>query len=164
MAVGSWTAGQRITAARLNLLTAEWASWTPTWSTTSGANIPTFGDATVDCTYCQTGDLVVARFSVVFGSTTSFGGGGTTDNFTFSLPVTGAATDDAIGHLELNYSTAIRLYGRARMNSTTVFMIEVGAGRVDGTAATNPGIADAVSPETWASGDAIRGTLSYRAA
>jgi hypothetical protein len=164
MAVAAWKAGEDITAARLAAITPIWASWTPTWTTTSGANTPSYGNATIDCTYCQTGDLVVCRFSVTFGSTTSFGGGGLSDNYTFSLPVTGAATDDAIGHLELQYSTSIRFYARARMNSTTVFMIETSAGRVDGAAATNTGVADAITPETWASGDSIKGTLSYRAA
>jgi hypothetical protein len=161
MAVAPWRAGNLITAARLDAITPRWASWTPTWSTTSGSNIPAYGDATLDCIYCQTGDLVVCRFSLVMGSTTTFG---STDNWTWSLPVTGAATEDAVGHLELNFSTTVRFYGRARMFSTTTFMIETSTGRVDGTAASANGIVDATTPETWASTDAIRGTLQYRAA
>ena len=145
-------------------ITATFQSWTPTWSTTTAANIPSFGNATVECEYCQTGDLVMARFQVVFGSTTSFGGGTAADNWTFSLPVTGASVQNAIGHFELDYSGSIRTYARARMNSTTVFMLETSTGRVDGTATTNTGLVDLVTPETWANGDGIRGTLQYRAA
>lgn len=165
MAVASWRAGERITAGRLNSITPIWAAWTPTWTTSTGNNTPSFGNATIDCAYCQTGDLVVARFEVIFGSTTNFGAAPITDdNWRFTLPVTASSTQSAIGHFELNYSTTIRVYGRSRNTTTTVFEIETSTGRVDGTACTNTGLVDALTPETWASADAIRGTLQYRAA
>lgn len=164
MAVSAWAAGERITADRLNAITPRWTAWTPSWSTSTGAATPTIGNGTYDCEYSQAGDIVFCRFEVVFGSTTNFGGGGTGDNWRFSLPVTASATATAIGHMELNYSASVRIYSRARATTTTDFELEVSTGRVDGTGVTNTGIVDLSTPETWASGDAIRGTLAYRAA
>ncbi|MBC2903134.1 hypothetical protein [Streptomyces cupreus] len=163
MAVAPWRAGNRITAARLDAMQARWSSWTPTWSTTTGSNIPTYGDATIDCSYCQTGDLVVARFEVVFGSTTTFG---STDNWTFSLPVTASATLTDVGEAALQQSNAKRVYARCRLNSTSVFMFEISTGTPDAVALTagQQGIADASAPWTWASTNSIRATLSYQAA
>lgn len=166
MAMAAWTAGQRITAARLNLMTAIWSSWTPTWSTTTGASIPAIGNGVYDCSYTQTGNLVVARFSVTFGTTTTFG---STDNWTFSLPVTAAATEDIVGSAALQQSNAARTYARARQFSTTTFMFEVSTGRPDATAlGTGPpsqqGIVDASAPWTWASTNSIHAVLNYQAA
>lgn len=142
----------------------RWSSWTPTWSTNTGSATPSFGNAVISCEYCQTGDLVTARFEVVFGSTTNFGGGTGSDNWRFSLPVTAASTVNAAGHFELDHSGFVRTYGRARITTTSVFEIEVSTGRVDGTTTTNAGLIDALTPETWANGDGIRGTLHYRSA
>lgn len=164
MAVTAWTAGTRVTADKLNEMLPRWSSWTPTWTTSTGVNTPAFGNATISCEYCQTGDLVVARFEVIMGSTTTYGGGTTSDNWRFSLPVDGDTSQTGIGWFELNYSTTVRLVARARMTTSSVFELEVSSGRVDGTAATNAGLVDLSTPETWASGDAIRGTLSYHAA
>lgn len=164
MAIGSWTAGQRITASRLNLITPQWASWTPTWTTQSGAATPSYGNASVDCMYTQTGDIVFARYAIIFGSTTNFGGGGAGDNWLFSLPVTAAAVENPSGHAELNFSVTQRVYSNVRLFSSTQFFFETSTGRVDGVATTNTGVVDAITPETWASADAIRGTLTYRAA
>ncbi|MFC7983798.1 hypothetical protein [Streptomyces sp. NPDC057336] len=164
MPITPWQAGQRITAGRMNLITPVWSSWTPDWETSTGAGTPSLGNATVDCEYCQTGDLVVARFEITFGSSTSFGGGGTTDNWRFGLPVTAAATVNAIGHFGLDTSATTRVYARARLATTSLFELDISTGRVDGAGVTNNGLVDALSPETWGSGDGIRGTLQYRAA
>lgn len=161
MAVGAWSAGQRILASRLNLITATWSAWNPVWSTTTGANIPTIGTGVYDCDYTQTGDLVVARFEVVFGSTTTFG---STDNWTWSLPVAAAGTVGDVGTGKMQQSNPIRAHARCRLNSPTVFMLEIDTGRPDATAITSTGIADAAAPWTWASGHSIRALLNYRAA
>lgn len=156
-----WQPGNRITSARLNSISPIWTAWTPTWSTTSGSNIPTIGNGTYDCEYTQTADLVVARFEVVFGSTTTFG---STDNWTFSLPVAAAATVTMVGVASLLQSNPIRSHARCRLNSPTVMMFEIDTGRPDATAISSLGIADASAPWTWASGNAIRATLTYHAA
>lgn len=164
MPITPWQAGQRITAGRLNLITPTWSSWTPTWSTSTGLNTPSFGNATISCEYCQTGDLVLCRVEMVFGTTTNFGGGTGSDNWRFTLPVEAAATANAAGHMELDVSAQIRTYGRVRLTSVGFFEIEVSTGRVDGATVTTSGLVDAISPDVWASGDGIRGTLQYKAA
>ncbi len=90
-----------------------WAAWTPTWTTTTGVNTPSYGNASLGCEYCQTGDLVICRVQIVFGTTTSFGGGTPADNWQFSPPVTAARTSNAAGHFELSIATNDRRYGRA---------------------------------------------------
>ncbi|MFB6548669.1 hypothetical protein [Streptomyces sp. NPDC056405] len=164
MAVSAWAAGQRITADRLNEMLPRWSSWTPTWSTNTGSATPSFGNATIDCEYTQTGDMVICRVQITFGSTTSFGGGTGADNWRFSLPVTAAATSNAAGHFELSISSDERWYSRARITTTSVFELETSSGRVDGATTTNTGLVDAITPATWANGDAIYGTLHYKAA
>lgn len=168
MAMAAWTAGQRITADRLNDITPIWASWTPTWSTSSGSATPSFGNATVTGTYCQTGNIVFFRLEITFGTTTNFGGGGTSDNWRFSIPVTANATTTIVGFGE-GQDTSVgsslgRVGLRARLTTTTTFELEVATGRPDATAITNGGLVDAVSPWTWASTDIIRFFGQYDAA
>ncbi|MFG2307674.1 hypothetical protein ACGFS9_03125 [Streptomyces sp. NPDC048566] len=159
-----WQPGMRITDDRLNAITPAFVDWTPTWTTSTGAHTPSLGDATVNCRYARCGDLVVANFEILFGAGTNFNSGTTSDNWRFGLPVVAAATTQAIGFMELNFSTSVRGVARCRLTSTAAFELELSSGRPDGTAVTNNGLADAQSPETWASGDAIRGILQYEAA
>lgn len=168
----TWVVGETVTAALMNTeirdqfneMFAAWTPWTPAWTTSTGANTPSFGNATLTCDYLKVGRNVSARFEIVFGSTTNFGGGTTADNWRLSLPVTAASTIQVAGWMELNQSTTIRVIARARCTTTSVFEIETSSGRPDATAVTNAGLVDAVSPWTWASGHAIRGTLQYQAA
>lgn len=164
MAITPWQAGQRITASRLAQITPRWASWTPTWTTTSGSATPSYGNATVTGIYCQTGDMVVCQLQIVFGSTTNFAGGTAADNWLWSIPVTASGTSDASGHFELNAGTASRTYSRARLLSTTTFCLETSSGRPNATALSPTGVVDAVTPWTWASTNAIYGSLIYQAA
>lgn len=168
MAITAWTAGQRITADRLNDITPIWASWTPTWTTSTGANTPSFGNATVTGTYCQTGDIVFFRLEITFGSTTNFGGGGSSDNWRFSIPVTASATATVVGFGEGQDTSVGGSLGRAglraRLTTTTTFELEVSTGRPDAVAIANGGLIDAVSPWTWANTDIIRFFGQYQAA
>ncbi|MFF3871203.1 hypothetical protein [Streptomyces sp. NPDC001978] len=157
-------AGQRITADRLNGITPIFQSWTPSWTTSSGAATPSIGNGTYDCEYAQVGNLVVCRFEVVFGTTTNFGGGGASDNWRFSAPVTAAAITTYAGTAELTQTNSLRVYSRARLTTTTTFEFEVSSGQPDGNAVGNTGLTDSVTPWTWASGNAIRAFMSYEAA
>ena len=168
MAVAAWKAGEDITAARLAAITPIWASWTPTWTTSTGANTPSFGNATITASYCQTGDLVSYRMEITFGSTTSFGGGGASDNWRFSIPVTAASTANVVGYGDGQDSSVGGSLGRVglrvRLTTTTTFELEIAAGRPDATAVTSGGLVDAVSPWTWANTDIIRIFGQYQAA
>jgi hypothetical protein len=173
MGVTPWQAGQRITAARLNQITPRWSAWTPTWTTSTGANTPSYGNASISGAYCQTGDVVFFRLEVTFGTTTSFGGGGTSDNWQFSLPVTASTTALIVGGGEAQDSatggtpSGNRIPLRCRLTSTTALELETSGGATGfagGYAATATGLIDAATPFTWASTDSIRVFGHYQAA
>lgn len=160
-----WQPGMRITAARLNAVSPQYQPWTPVWTTSTGVNVPSFGNATLDCSYALTGGLVVANFNVAFGSTTTFTGATDSDNWRFSLPVpTSAAGANVVGSFELAGSNANRIFSLARGASADAFELYISSGPPDGTAIAKTGLVDALSPWTWESGDSIKGTLQYPAA
>lgn len=167
MAFTPWTAGAKITAAKLAAMTPIWQSWTPTWTTTTGSHTPSLGNATLACTYCQTGDLVVCRFGIQFGSTTNFGSGATaSDNWIFSLPVTASNTDQASGFVNGSYDGAGShdAVFRARLFDTGNVEFQTASGEFDGGALTNSGIVDALSPGTWTTSGHMYGNFFYQAA
>jgi hypothetical protein len=166
MAVTAWTAGTKITAAKLAAITPIWTSWTPVWTTSTGLNTPAFGNATLACSYIQTGDLVICKFDIGFGSTTTFGGGGTGDNWRFSVPVTSTGASQTAGFMETCYdgSGSHSLMGRVRLTTTTTVEVQTASGEFDGAAATNPGLVDLLSPGTWTTSGYLRGTITYQAA
>jgi hypothetical protein len=164
----AWQAGQRITAARLNQITPIWSAWTPTWSTSTGVNTPSFGNAVISASYAQYADIVSYRMEITFGTTTSFGGGGGSDNWRFSIPVTASATANVVGFGEAQDTSAAGSLGRVglrvRLTTTTSFELETATGRPDAVAIANGGLIDAVSPWVWASTDIIRVFGQYQAA
>jgi hypothetical protein len=159
---GGWTAWQPILTDP-----GAWVSWTPAWTTSSGANTPTLGaNTTVDCRYIKLGRKADARFEITFGSNVNFGGGGTGDNWDFSIPsaVAAARTTDSIGFLQLQQSNDKILIARARLVTATTFRMSISSGPADGTAIANTGDVDALSPWTWASGNSIKGHLTWETA
>lgn len=163
MAFSPWAAGERITAARLNEISPVWATWVPEWSTNTGVNTPSFGNATISARYTQTADLVVCRLEITFGSTTSFGGGGASDNWRFTLPVVAASTALIAGYGEAQDASAVDRYPlRPRLTSTEHLELETSGGATNG-AGVSTGLIDAVSPFIWANGDAIRALFQYEA-
>jgi hypothetical protein len=115
----------------------------------------------------KVGRKVEVRFEITFGTTTTFGNTGTSDNWQFSLPVTAARSGDSLGFVELHGasgSNGVVCMGRARTISTTTFAIGIATPRVDLSAIGNTGDIDAVSPWTWASTHSIKGNLVYESA
>lgn len=142
-----------------------WQDWTPTWTTSSGNALPSFGNATVSGRYVKFGTTVHMTFSIVFGSTTSFGtNAASTDNWRFSLPVTAASVQPHIGFAELGASNSARTTARLYCATTGTFELLVISGQPNATAVVNSGAADASTPWFWASGDAIRGGATYEVA
>lgn len=164
MSAAPWLGGQRVTAERLAEMLPKYSNWTPTWSTTTGAHIPSYGNAIVDCRYAINGDFVTANYNIQFGSTTNFNGGTAADNWLFSLPVPAAAATFIGGSGWGQQDTFLRLPITPRFFDTTYFELEVTGGRVDGAAAATTGLVDAVTPWTWANGNGIFGILSYEKA
>lgn len=148
-----------------NYPSTGWTAFTPTWTTSTGNNLPSYGNATLNCDWIRAGRSITARYEIVFGTTTNFGAApGTGDNWRFSLPVTASATHQVNGWFELNQSTGARCIARSRFTTTGVTELEISSGRPDGTAITNTGVADSLSPWTWASGNSVRGQITYEAA
>lgn len=158
-AASGWSAWQPVLADP-----GAWVSYTPTWTTQGGAHLPSFGNATIDCRSFKIGRKVDVKFEVTFGSTTNFGSGATTsDNWQFSLPYTAArSTDGVIGYVDMYQSATANGFGRAKMasGSTTLFQISISAGSTSAIG----GDADSLSPFTWASGNTLKGMLTYESA
>lgn len=165
MAYEPWQPGLIITANRLLSISPTWQDWTPTWSTSTGAATPSFGNATVTARYAVAARTVFWRLEIAFGSTTNFGAGASgSDNWQFSVPVTAAATQLVAGQGEAQDTDAsLRVPLRARLLSTTQIGLETTGGGTDG-AASGTGLIDAVTPFTWANGDFIRAWGTYEAA
>jgi hypothetical protein len=150
-----------------NSTPGAWITWTPTWSTTSGLHLPSFGNATVNFKAFKTGRKVDVQFDVTFGSTTNFGASATTtDNWTFSPPAawpiasSSPGTFMGIGDM---YQNATNLgFTRIKYTSSTAFSFGILTTFVAGALGGGiGGDVDSVTPWTWASGHAIRGAFSY---
>jgi len=130
-------------------------SYTPAWTTTTGAHIPTIGNGVYSCTYTRVGRLILVRFKVVFGSTTNFNSGTASDNWTWTLPFTSAVSSGGYGVMFLSdVSAGVSTICQAVADSTNAFHVNVAG------AATAAAI-DAVTPFTFASGDVVEGQLFY---
>lgn len=173
MAFAPWRAGNRLLASKLDDMSPLWAAWTPTWTTSTGANTPSFGNATVDCKYSQSADTVWYDIEIIFGSTTSFGGGTGSDNWRFSAPVTAAETELAAGFGEIQGNGGgERFPVRARLTTTTTFELELSGGAYNNMTGNSSGLIDAVTPfgasssgsTAWAANFAIRIQGHYQAA
>lgn len=140
-----------------------WKSWTPKWTTATGVAQPSFGNAALQCRYIQYGPIVHLVFDIGFGTTTQFGGGGTNDNWWFTLPVPAANSPQCFGFAALSASTALRTVAQLRCASSTQFELEILTAPPNATTLVT-GLTDAVTPWTWASGYTIRGTATYEAA
>lgn len=185
MGMTPWQAGQRITAARLNQITPRWQSWTPTWSTEDGTNAPSYGNASVECFYTQTADVVMYQFAITFGTTTSFGAGSGTANWTFTAPVTAASSQIICGYGEIQRGTnagsasagysgaaGTRMGVRFRLLTTGTFGVEMSTGNISAVDVdTGAGLIDESTPAwgdtgqpDWTSNSTIRAFGIYRAA
>jgi hypothetical protein len=142
-----------------------WAAWTPTWTATAGT-APAYGNATVDCKYAQSGDVVFFEMEITFGSTTTFGTAANTSNWRFTLPVTAGETQLIAGYGEVQdgADSAERWPIRARVVATTDLSLETSGRNYNDTANTNNGLIDPVTPLTWADGDRFLLHGHYQAA
>jgi hypothetical protein len=140
-----------------------WTTYTPSWTTQTGAATPSYGNAVNETKYYKVGRQVTVMFDISFGSTTNFGGGSGSDNWRFSLPVPASSATSTLGFLELwDSSAAAAGFARARLGSTTAFELVMSVG-LPGTLG-NIVDSSGTQPWAWGSGDAIRGTLTYESA
>ncbi|MGW3847194.1 hypothetical protein [Streptomyces fagopyri] len=145
-----------------------WGDWVPVWTTSTGANTPAFQNAVITARYAQSALTVYWKLEIVFGNLTTYGGGGGSDNWRFSMPVAAAAITQVIGYGEAQDTSVSGSLGRCalrcRATTVTTMELEVSSGRADAVAITSGGLIDAVSPWTWANTDALRLWGQYEAA
>lgn len=163
MSSAPWLGGQRVTAERLSNMLNKFSDFTPSLAVAAAGTAPSYGNATVDCRYSVSGDLVTAHYNIVWGSTSTYGLS-TTNNWRIGLPVLAAATTQAIGVIFVEKGTAKRYPCRARLTTTGAMELELAGGAPDSVAAALTGIVDATTPFTWASTDTLKGVIRYEAA
>lgn len=118
--------------------------FTPTWTSTGTA--PSFGDATVTCSYTRRANYVRAEYYIFFGSTSTFGSG----VYKFSLPVaTQVGSADFVGACYAEgYVGVARTIISNGEDAVYVYF--------ENSAMSNS------TPVTWASGDRLIMQIEYR--
>jgi hypothetical protein len=143
--------------------TGSWFTYTPAWTTSTGLNTPSYGNAVQASKWIKHGRFVTVMFDIAFGSTTNFGGGGGSDNWRLGLPVPASSSSGTLGFLELwDESASDAVFARARLGSTTTFELcmSVGFSGAKGIIVDSSG----TQPWAWATNDCIRGVLTYESA
>lgn len=136
------------------------------WTTSTGLNTPSYGNATMTYLYKIVGGVLHFHMLLTFGSTTNFGAAPTTsDNWQFSLAPGGiyqATTDFLNGNAIVGSGTAS--LGGANICPILVKIDSTGAnvqfdttgGYQSGNALTNGGTVDSLTPGTWASTNTLK--------
>jgi len=140
------------TANNLNFQTDDsaWASWAPTitgWA---------IGNGTFTGTYMKLADLVTCTFSLICGSTTSYG-----SKLIIPLPVTPTVQQYlgyVLGTKDIDIGFINVALGRAEADGTLAIFAPFSTGRINNAGLTS------IIPHTWATGDSVFGTFSYKAA
>jgi hypothetical protein len=134
-----------------------WQTWSPTWT-----NI-TVGNGTVTAKYTQIGKTVVARISLVFGSTTAVTG----TAVSFTLPVTAVSYPNIANDIDPVGSATILDNGTASFNAQ-VSMASTTTARIDALTASGTYVSfsaiTSTVPMTWTTNDALIATIVYEAA
>lgn len=155
MAYGSWTAGQKITAQRLQDISGIWQAYTPAW--TAATTNPVVNNGTLTGRYARIGDTIHFEIKLTAGSTTTYGSG----TYSFSLPVAAAGNADMLGDVFVGDASV----GSGGYSSGVAF---IGAGGttvncyVGATGATS--VMSPTVPQTFANGDRIWIAGVYEAA
>lgn len=159
-----WFAGQEVLAETMEEevhdqfadLIASWTTYTPVWSSTGtqpvlGANGSLIGR------HKTIGKLCTATFRLTMGAATTYGTGA----YAISLPFPAATGVDWVGHGLVGDSSA----GSAAYSQATIFVGSGASGMNVYTGNTGgSGQISATVPQTFASGDTVRGTITYEIA
>ena len=131
----------------------EWSAWTPSYTNITKGNAPS-----ESARYTRIGDTVIAKFRLVFGSTSAMG-----TAHTISLPVN---SNHATGETPIGWGYAIEAGGSqypliARQQAAGT--VRLFAHDTTGSYAANAGLSSTV-PFTWGTSDILRFTVVYEAA
>jgi hypothetical protein len=152
---GAMAIGGALSAA--NFPSGGMTSWTPAWTTSTGAHQPSYGNAVKQGGYIKFGRLLFYSFAVTFGSGTDFGTGATTaDNWYFSLPGTyvasslfaGSAVVCGMGKAAQSNPSNVPLAVRVDSSGGN-FALDVIGGQPSGVALSASGSVDSVTPQAW---------------
>jgi hypothetical protein len=129
----------------------DWVTFTPVWTAGAGAAI---GNGSMTGQYARLGDVVIARYRMVYGSTTNFGAAA---NWSWNLPQTAVRADGTIGHAFL-FDTSLAAVNQAQavLLTATTFWLNITATGTFAVSNTNPW--------TWADGDSITINVVYEGA
>jgi hypothetical protein len=163
VAYRTWVAGDTLTAAQLNqdvrdngnIIAAVgitgWTAYTATWSA-SGTAV-SLGNGSSAGKYAQLGKLVVARFTLNPGNTTTYG----TGDYSWALPVTSATISEPSptfgGSMRAIDSGTARYQSEPMYATTTTVQAE-----------TSTAFWGQTVPMTWVDADSMYGMLFYEAA
>jgi hypothetical protein len=151
--LGTFTAGQVLTAAELNAI-GTWTTYTPTFTTTGTA--PSLGNGSITGTYTEVNKIVMGQIMFQAGNTTTYGSG----VLLFSIPVTAApfASFSVCGHGYIEDATTTNVYTVVADHSTYNDKLKMRA--------TQGGFGDVstVAPFTFAANDSCRLYFAYQAA
>lgn len=129
-----------------------WTAYTPTLGGTGWA----IGNGTAAGAYCQIGKVVIVRFNITFGSTTTAGA----DPLTISLPVTGNAVGATMGTIRSFDASTGTQYGNTFQPAGASAIAPVAA---NGTNGAYSSYYTTSGPFTWATSDQIEAALVYQA-
>jgi len=139
------SAGQVLTAATMNQLGAAPDTFTPTIVGISGGSV-TINNGTLTGQYFRIQKLVVATYTLVWGSTTA---NTTSGLWLFSVPVGNAVAGNGFGRILDAGTTYYRVTGLAGSNKMVLQATDTGS-EVQTTI-----------PMTWANGDTLNVTFVY---
>ena len=154
------TSGQVLTAATMNSIGAAWETWTP--ALTASTTNPTLGTASVVAgKYTRINKLIVANFSITFGTSGVNAGSGT---YRISVPVNAVGTQvfqqNELGSVLLrDSSTQNTMMCHAYLTDVS-YLILAYPGTYGGILANVTNAA----PWTWAASDTLSGQIIYEAA
>lgn len=152
----TFSAGNKLTAAQLNdIIAPGWTDYSGTFTLTATTTNPTKGNSTYLARYrrSSTSDLVHVDVYILIGST--FAGGSGLYRFLMPVAASTNAILSAVGSCSvIDTGTAGRTAAVEFVDSTHVQCIRNG----DISAFTN------TLPQTWATGDIIRFSITYESA
>jgi hypothetical protein len=158
--VPTFTVGQKLAAGDankiggdLNAIGAAWTAYTPAWGSTGTA--PAIGNGTITGSYVAAGKLIIAKITMVTGSTSTYG----TGTYTWSLPFTATTTGAAAG-LQTGVGAVFDTSAGSRFVRT---VWQASSGAIELLDANSATVGQTV-PMTWATGDSMSATFTYEAA
>lgn len=139
------SAGQVLTAANMNSIGAASETFTPTIVGNTSGSV-TIGNGTLSGTYFRIQKLIVATYTLTWGSTTTTNCVGL---WLFSVPIGNAVRGNAFGRILDAGNTYYRVTGLASNNKMVLQATDTGS-EVQNTV-----------PMTWANGDVLTCTFVY---